>query len=103
MYVHYIIGIFLYAFVFVLGNFLSLPLLLQDFFIDEVVACLFGYLCLWHIYLWNIHPSVAFLPIIGFLFLSHFVLTAISQSLHIQAYNELEYDEADTINFGPNG
>jgi hypothetical protein len=87
------IGVLAYSLMYVMGAFLSLPLLLQDFVVDEAVAALFGYLCVWHIWLWNVHPTVAFLPLVGFLFLGHFATSALVETMRLQAHNELKYDE----------
>ena len=89
-----LLSVFSYALMYVLSTFLSMPLLLQDFAVDEAVAALFGYLCMWHLWLWSIHPSVAFLPLLGTLFLAHFASSALAETMRLQAHNELKYDDA---------
>jgi hypothetical protein len=81
-------------FAILLSTFLSTSVLLQDFAVDEVVASLFAYLCYWHVYLYNIHPTLAFLPVLSFMFLCHFLFSAMSSSMRLQAHSELDYDEA---------
>ena len=63
---------------------------LQDFAVDESVASLFTYLCIWHIQLWDIHPVLAIVPLVIFGFLVHFFASATGESLRMDAARETQ-------------